>query len=366
MKCLHIVDTNHLSEGMIVADDVYSKSGQLILRKNFTLTRQMIAHLSFYKINSIPVNEGELSEETRRNIDHKKEVEQTHLNKLMDSPEYRRFRKKYVNSLDTIENNFNDIIMRNAPINEQKIIFDTIDLFEENQTTYSLFGMLHTMKQIDDSTFAHSMNVSIISRLLGIWLNLPKTDLDQLTLAGLLHDIGKCQVPNEILLKPGKLTSQEFDFVKKHPEFGYEILRNQEIDPRVKNAVLLHHERYDGSGYPYGYAGDRLNQFESIVAIADVYDAMTSNRCYRSALCPFEVIAQFEHEGLHKYHALYILTFLERIADSYLNSDILLSNDAIGRVVYINKRLTRPIIQLENHDFVNLEDHPELYIEALI
>ena len=109
-----------------------------------------------------------------------------------------------------------------------------------------------------------------------------------------------------------------------------------------------------------------VTRFEAIISIADVYDAMTSNRCYRSALCPFEVIAQFEYEGLHKYHALYILTFLERIAESYLNSDVLLSDNSIGRIVYINKRLTRPIVQLDNQKFINLEENPDIYIEAII
>ncbi len=366
MTRLQIVNVEELSEDMVVADDVYSKSGQLILRKNSKLTRQMISHLAYYHVTSIPITVGELSEATKYNIAHKKEVEQNHINKLLDSPEYRNFRKKYLNNIEIIEKEFNDIILKNAPINEQAFIHDTLELFQDNQTTYSLFGMLHTMKQIDDSTYAHSMNVAIISRLIGIWLDLPKQDLDNLTLAGLLHDIGKCQIPDEILLKPGKLTKPEFDFIKKHPEFGYSIVSSQEIDPRIKRAVLLHHERFDGSGYPFGYKGDQLKQFEAIISIADVYDAMTSNRCYRSALCPFEVIAQFEYEGLHKYHALYILTFLERIAESYLNSDVLLSDNSIGRIVYINKRLTRPIVQLDNQKFINLEENPDIYIEAII
>ena len=362
------VETSSLKQGMVVAENVYSKNGQLIVSSNSCLTRQMISHLVYYKIESIKIIDVEqIPEETKESINKKSEIERTHMVRLLSSREFEIFQKQYVENVAVLEDNFNDIILKNIPIDEPKLITDTVELFEQNSTTYSLFGMLHSMKQIDDSTYAHCINVSIISRLIGTWVNMTKEDLDTLTLAGLLHDIGKCQIPKDILLKPGKLTAQEYEFIKKHPEFGYGIVQNQDIDDRIKKAVLLHHERYDGTGYPYGYSGEQLDDFESIVCIADVYDAMTSARCYRGALCPFDVIANFEQEGLGKYHPKFIYLFLEKIATSYLNSDILLSNGQVGRIIYINNQLTRPIVQLkDNNSFLNLEEHPDIYVEAII
>lgn len=191
-------------------------------------------------------------------------------------------------------------------------------------------------------------------------------DMDTLTLCGLLHDIGKSKIPNEIIGKPGKLTDSEYEEIKKHPVIGYNLVKNLDIDQRIKNAVLLHHERFDGKGYPLGLTGNEIDDFTSIVSIADVYDAMTANRCYRDGLCPFEVIAIFEKEGLTQFNPKYILTFLDHIANTYINNEVLLSDGSSGKIVLINKKLTRPTIQLDNGNFVNLESRLDLYVQAII
>ena len=128
----------------------------------------------------------------------------------------------------------------------------------------------------------------------------------------------------------------------------------------------MHHERCDGSGYPFGLYASDIDDYASIIAVADVYDAMTADRCYRLGLCPFEVIAQFEQEGLQRYKPRYILTFLEHIAHTYLHNRVLLNNGQTGEIIFINKRLTRPTIQIAPARFINLEEHPELYIQAII
>lgn len=364
---MHLVDLKELSQNMIVAENVYSKNGQLIIPKNTALTQQMINHLTYYRIISVPILDGDIPNETQKAIQHKSEIEQTHLQKLLETPEYIKFRECYTSSVQALEGTFNEIIFKNTPIDEHNIIIDTVELFQQNSTTYNIFGMLHAMKKIDDSTTAHCMNVSIICRLIGTWVGLDPVELDQLTLAGLLHDIGKCKIPIDIIQKPGKLTQQEYEFIKYHPSFGYDIVKDMDLDLKVKRAILLHHERYDGTGYPYGVSGDKLGDFESIIAIVDVYDAMTSNRCYRSALCPFDVISNFEQEGINKYHPKYILTFLEKIANSYINSEVLLSNDKIARIIYITNKLTRPVVHLaDTSEFLSLEEHPEIYIQAII
>lgn len=364
---MHLVDLKQLSEDMVVAENVYSKNGQLIVKKNSCLTRQMINHLNYYRIVSVPIIDGDIPTEAKLAIEHKSEIEKTHLQKLLSTPEYIRFRDAYTDSVKALEGTFNDIIFKNTSIDENNIILDTVELFQQNPSTYSIFGMLHAMKKIDDSTSAHCMNVSIICRLIGTWVGLDEKELNQLTLAGLLHDIGKCKIPTDILLKPGKLSVQEYEFIKHHTLFGYDVVKDMDLDLKIKNAVLLHHERFDGSGYPYGVGCEKLNDFEAIIAIADVYDAMTSNRCYRTALCPFDVIANFEQEGINKYHPKYILTFLEKIANSYINSEVLLSNDKTARIIYITNKLTRPVVQISGtEEFLNLGDNPDIYIQAIL
>ena len=131
-------------------------------------------------------------------------------------------------------------------------LFETaMSLLKETRNSIEMFDMLHNMRSVDDSIYAHSLNVALITGMLGKWLKMSKEDFDLLILAALLHDIGKAKIPPEILNKPGKYTDEEFALVRKHPTLGYEILlQYPRLDNRVKNAALMHHERCDGSGYP--------------------------------------------------------------------------------------------------------------------
>ena len=361
------VKTDDLKVGMMVCENVYSKAGQLIVRKDSLLSRQMISHLKFYFIEEIKIYDGEMALIIREAYEHRNGAQTTQLERILKSEEYKVFKKDYTANVAMLQDSVNDIIIRNAPIDPPSIIENTVRIFDKNQGYFSFFGMLHSMKQIDDSTFAHSINVAMIARLIGTWCGLDNDTLDLLTLSGLLHDLGKCQIPDDILMQPRKLTDQEYNLVKMHAQFGYEILKHQDLDIRVKQAVLHHHERCDGTGYPLGHDISKLGDFECIIAIADVYDAMTADRCYRSGLCPFEVISFFEEEGLQKYHPRYITPFLQRIANTYLNSDVLLSNQETARIIFVNERLTRPIVQLHrDNSFLNLLHNPDIYIQAII
>ena len=174
-------------------------------------------------------------------------------------------------------------------------------------------------------------------------------------------------IPLEIIKKPSHLTPEEYEEVKKHARYGAEILEKQPLDKRVIRAALMHHERCDGSGYPMGLKDAEIDDFAKIIAIADVYDAMTANRCYRKGLCPFEVIATFEKEGLVKYDSRYILTFLNRIIDTYICNSVLLNDGTCGKIVLMNqKALSRPVIHTMTNEYIDLTKHPELYIQAII
>ena len=291
---------------------------------------------------------------------------ETYSQRIRRSPEFQRFKTDYTKKVSFMKENINNFIVNDEDLNVDQLLDETLTLFGENSTTISMFDMLHNMRQIDDSTYAHSVNVALICRLIGKWKNFSEKDMDTLTLCGLLHDIGKSKIPNEIIGKPGKLTDSEYEEIKKHPVIGYNLVKNLDIDQRVKNAVLFHHERFDGKGYPLGLTGNEIDDFTSIVSIADVYDAMTANRCYRDGLCPFEVIAIFEKEGLTQFNPKYILTFLDHIANTYINNEVLLSDGSSGKIVLINKKLTRPTIQLDNGNFVNLESRLDLYVQAII
>ena len=226
--------------------------------------------------------------------------------------------------------------------------------------------MLINMRDYDDSVFAHSLNVSLICRILAQWMKLSDSEVELAATCGLLHDIGKLNIPAEILTKPGKLTPAEFQTIKKHTVFGYQTLLHNNIDHDICEAALMHHERCDGSGYPLRSKADEINFYAKLVAIADVYDAMTTARVYRGPLCPFQVIDLFTHEGLQKYDPDMIMTFLEHIVTTYVSNACTLSDGREGTIVFINKDdLAHPIVQIGN-SCVNLSRAQGLEIVNLI
>ena len=154
----------------------------------------------------------------------------------------------------------------------------------------AIISMLR-IKQADKYTFQHSVSVSALLISFGRALGLERSVIEQAGIGGLLHDIGKMNVPNHILNKPGKLNQHDFSIMKKHVEFGCNLMQNiKDVSPIASHIVAQHHERYDGTGYPAGLKGEEINYFGQMASIVDVYDALTSNRVYHKAIEPTQVL----------------------------------------------------------------------------
>lgn len=362
------VYTKELSPGMVTALPVITQMGEVIVSEQTFLTTQIISYLEYYNVPQIFIYEEQDQSSVNEALDTwVTKEEDTYSAQIKRSPEFKKFKRTYHDKVSFFKDSLNDVIKKNEPLSEEQLLNQVGTLYRGHSSSLSVFDMLHNMRQIDDSTYAHSVNVSLISRMLGQWLHFSEKDLEILTIAGLLHDIGKCRIDDAILLKPGKLTQAEFMEIKKHPRLGCEILEKYNLHTNIKYSALMHHERCDGFGYPMGLKLNQINEYAQIVSIADVYDAMTANRCYRKGLCPFEVIATFEREGLEKYNPRFILTFLEHIVDTYMNNSALLNNGKRCQIVFINKKnLSRPMVKLDDGSFIDLSQHPELFIQALI
>ena len=377
--CMKEYQTKDLLPGMVTAIPVRTKRGQLIINPNVELTRTLISRLEFYGIASVQITENKqvaTPMETPKDpayfpakipVSAPSPVsDASYSQKLKSSPEFQRFQVDFTLRSQDLKNCFDAYLSDGGTVNKEELLSKTISLVSPKQTTLDVFDMLHNMRQVNDSTYAHSLNVAIISRIIGKWLHFSNEELDTLTLAGLLHDIGKTKIPDEVLNKDGKLTDEEFQMIRNHPKYGYDILKSQPLNSHIKKAALMHHERCDGSGYPMGLTMEEIDDYALIIAIADVYDAMTAARSYRAPLCPFEVIAEFEKDGLQKYKPKYILTFLENIANAYQNNRVMLSDGTSARIVLLNhRRLSKPLVQLDDGACIDLEKSP-LYIKAII
>ena len=351
--------TSELLPGMILAEDIYTYNDKRILTKGIELTDNLITRLEFYSIISVRV-EDEMA--SSKSIDD----EISYFEKLRSSRNYIEFKVHFDHSVDSLRLKLEKLAEGNVDLDVSTLLDSTLSLIGTAKGSYNIFDMLHNMRQYDDSTYAHSLNVALVCHVLAKWLNMSEADVNLATMCGLLHDVGKIKIPDEIIKKPAQLTADEFALIKTHPLEGYRMLETQDINEHVPKAALMHHERCDGSGYPHALTGDKIDKFAKIVAIADVYEAMTAPRIYRGPMCPFHVIEIFEDEGLQKYEPAYILTFLQNIVNTHLRTRVKLSNGETGEVVYINQNaLSRPVVKV-GETFHDLAKEHDLSIEAIL
>ena len=207
---------------------------------------------------------------------------------------------------------------------------------------------LTQLKNRDEYTSMHSINVCVLSLLFGRFLGLKEEELGHLGLGALLHDVGKMQVPNEILNKPGRLDGEERAVMNRHPELGHAILKgHNDLHPAVLEIALSHHERYDGSGYPRGLKGKALNQYALIVSIIDFYDAVTSDRAYHIGISPHEALNMMYAVAAKSFPMELVESFIQCLGIYPIGSLVELESGEVGVVMTVNRsRRLKPILTL--------------------
>lgn len=256
-----------LKEGMITAQSIYNPLGASYLTKGVELSPTYIERLKKSGLDGVTVT----SLDPRLKLAPPADIVQE------------KTRISAIHNVATAFQNVEDHgTLDPKPLQD---ISETIllDIIEQQKNLVQLTDIrLH-----DTYTFAHSVNVAILSALLGVLQKLPKEDLLKLTLGGLLHDLGKITVPHEILTKPGHLSDDEWSLMQGHPDAGRQRLKKMfPNDILLSTIALQHHEHIDGSGYPNHLQGEQIHRYARIVAIADVYDALTSVRPYKRAYTP--------------------------------------------------------------------------------
>lgn len=236
------------------------------------------------------------------------------------------------------------------PLNYQRVSI-VMKHFQKNTNMQDeLLRCLIEINQTDEYTYNHCVKTAFYSMMIAKWLKLSEKDIHNAILSGLLHDVGKIKIPDYILNKKESLTKEEFEIIKQHPILGYELIKDcDEIDLEVKKAVLCHHERIDGSGYPYQYQQEKLSIHAKIVAMADVYDAMTSDRVYKKKSTPFEVMEMLQSIGISQFDTDIRNSFLDHLSVCLIGAKVLLNTGDSGKIVYIPAHnITRPILELKS------------------
>ena len=358
-----VISVNNAIPGMIVADDILTFNNILLIDSGSPLTDRVITRLKFYNIDEITIlhnEEDEITEDTPI-------TPQVTTSAIIPSKEFREFNNAMTDFVHSFKTSLNDIFINGEDVDTDNLLLQVNNILSKSRNSFHLLNMLHTMRDTDDSTYIHSINVSLIANVFAKWLHLSEEDASVLTLGGLLHDIGKLSIPKEILENKTNLTTEELEILKTHAKKGYDALKEKNLDSRIKDICLMHHERCDGTGYPGRLISKDIADFAKIIAICDCYDAMTSPRPYRDSLCPFEVIEFFEYDGLQKFDPKYLIPFLHGIVDNYINRKVMLNNGKEGTIIMINhSSLTKPVIQLSSTEFIDLAVSRELSIVKIL
>jgi HD-GYP domain-containing protein (c-di-GMP phosphodiesterase class II) len=338
----------------VLANDIYSSSGTLLLSKGKELQASDITLL---------MNHGIFETDVAHTFISKKVLEQ--YNDLWTYNDYqlKDLRDSYLDSLERIKELFQEVLSGEiSPLSEFMLTFTPI--FEKTLNYSYLFHPLHKIKGHDEYTYRHSLNVGLLSGVIGKILGLPAHETFLLGQMGLLHDIGKVKIKDNVLNKPGKLSNEEFDQIKSHTYFGFELLNKMEgTNEDIYNGALSHHERLDGSGYPQGLKGDEISFLTQILSVADTYDAICSDRIYQHKSSPYYA-AQELMDGVYqgRYSSKIVIPFVRYLAEGYIGDQAILDNGQVGEVILIHpEEPHRPTLKIEG-EYIDLRTHRSLKI----
>lgn len=316
-----------ITPGMIAAKSIYNADGRLLLAEGSVFSQQYIRRLQELAVPVVYI--------------------QTPFTANIDVPDILAEETR-IQAVCSVKQAFTGF-RESKKIDLGRFRQLTEDIVEEVVRNRNAVFHLNDIRMYDDYTFAHSVNVCVLSVLVGAALQYTPRQLMELGVGAILHDVGKMAVDKQILNKPGYLDNSEMDVMRLHPELGLEILRkySAELSWLSIHVAYQHQEKFDGSGYPRGLKGHDIHEYARITAIADVYDALTSDRPYRSGLAPSEAY-EFMMAGSGTHFDPDILReFLRHIAIYPVGSVVKLSTGDIGVVIHVFAGLqTRPIVRL--------------------
>lgn len=339
--------------GMVLAKDVLSARGQVMLSEGMVVTAAVLERLRNWGFETITVLERT---GTTREVYEKGLLEAE------------RFQRQYAR----VEAAVKDILKearesKKLPAAEVSLVAEEIvETLLENR---GVLKLLRALQDHSDHTYQHSASVAVLNGMIGLWLGLSPDKIRTLTAAGLMHDVGKTQIPLEILDKADKLYKNELDLLRQHPLQGKQLLERSGVtDEEILAGVFQHHERLDGSGYPRGLKGKAIHPVARITAVADIFDAMIGNRNYRNVkFNVFHVMRALSQESFGQVDYEVSAAFVRHLQDDLTGSVVLLDDGQHATIVHFDKdRSVSPLVQTEAGDFIDLERRRDVNITEIL
>lgn len=340
------IPTKNLVTGMIIANNYFNRYGAVIVKSGSVLDD---SHID--KLIKLEVDEIEISEFS---IDNNK------------SSKVNLTAKIYMDSVNSFIDLYNNASVTNTI--DKNVLNNMVNtITETNMERRELVDCINKVRAVDQYTYFHSMNVSVLAMLIGMWLGYSQSDIELLTEAGVLHDIGKAKIPIQILQKPGKLTDKEMELMKKHAEIGLIMVDGtKEYNNGVRAGIAYHHERMDGTGYPKGLKGNEIHEFARIISVADIFDAMTARRVYKEPISPFKVIQMFQTSFFGELDYSIVKVFIKNMSMYFVGKKVKLNDDTQAEVVFINEKdYSRPIINRDG-EYIDLIKNKKIEINHIL
>ncbi len=322
--------TRIVKPGMIIDQAIIDRAGRVLVARKTELDEYLIESLKKMGIPGIYIREGE-EEEEQTEPEVKAEIQQKFEKvKVADPAKVKLSESVRKRVAEGVQYLYQDTSSENFTDATKSITNDLMKAISDNDAIAVDIGAL---KVSDEYTFKHSVDVATMSMIVAKQYGLEKDDVYKIGISGLLHDIGKAQIPNEILNKAGKLTDEEFFTMKQHSVFGYRVLQDKEdLSNDIKMGVLQHHEKMNGKGYPIGAPADKINLYARIISVADIYDALVTERPYKKPFSPrdaLEMIMSMTEE----LDIQVMKCFMASVILYPVGSDVPLSNGEMARVI---------------------------------
>ncbi len=367
---MRLISINSVRPGTTLGRTLYDNDGRVLIKRGVELSETLISSVKRLGIYSLYINDKYSDVEIEDII--KPEFRQKAIVTLKHTFQTFQNYSKYIDNVSYSKQDTALVKKRNQYIEQIKEM--AREMLEQILSNKQVMINLVDIKSMDNYTYQHSVNVAVLSIVLGIHLQLNREELYELTICDILHDTGKMFIPIEIITKPGKLTSEEYGIIKEHSLKGYEHLKKSpNISGLARIIAKQHHEKVNGNGYPNSLTGDEINKLSKIVAIADVYDALTSDRPYREAMSPNDALEYIMSGSGLDFDYEMVKVFAKTIVPYSEGSIVKLSDGSIAVVIenYINLPL-RPKVRVlrdesgTNYDnefkYINLSEKMDIVI----
>lgn len=354
------VYTNRLRKGMVIKNDVYARSGAIIVPENTVVTKEVHDILTRHFIEYVIV---ETEPDTKTDsIENKAE----HETNRISEQQMQEFKESFHVAEDTLSQSLKDIAYHDKEIDMQSLLDMINSLLEKADGGVNLCALLMKMRESTESLYAHSINVSLFGQVLATWAGFTEEEIELVSMTGLLHDIGIMEYQQNGIKELKFHDVMDKKSCEKHVILGYNMIKEKNLDFRVKQAILTHHERSDGSGFPLAVPSGKINNISRVIAIADTYDILTMEEPGCEALSPFDVLKLMENSAYNKLDSRLLMIFIERMAQTFIQHEVLLNNGQKGKIVLINKfDIARPLVQIGS-SFVDLSARKELKVQKVL